>query len=106
MIYSIKQQQRAKKKNFAALLPQFSLQLNPVTCSAFLLLIDTVLDAIVLLVDVLVAADLTEHAAGLLGQPTLDQPTRALRQKKESNKLEHGGEHRQTQHVPREGGGY
>lgn len=45
----------------------------PLTSSAVLLFfLDAVFDAVVLLVYVLVASDLTEHAAGLLGQPTLN----------------------------------
>lgn len=63
-----------------------------VTSSA-LLLVDAVLDAVVLLVDVLVAPDLAEHAASLLGQPALDQPARTLGQEQEPDKLEHGREH-------------
>lgn len=64
-----------------------------VTSSA-LLLIDAVLDAVVLLVDVLVAPDLAEYATSLLGQPALDQPARTLGQEQEPDELEHGGEHR------------
>lgn len=72
----------------------------PAVTSTALLLIQAVLDAVVLLINVLVAPDLTEHTASLLGQPALDQPTRALRQEQEADELQHSGEHRQTQHVP------
>lgn len=44
----------------------------PAVTSSAVLLVNAVLDAVVLLVDVLVAPDLTEHAASLLGQPALD----------------------------------
>lgn len=59
---------KSKNKNAcASILPPF-----PTVTSSAVLLVDAVLDAVVLLVDVLVASDLTEHAAGLLGQPALD----------------------------------
>lgn len=72
--------------------------------AVFLLFLYAVFDAVVLLVYVLVASDLAKHTPGLLGQPMLDQPARALRQEEESQELEHSREHRETQHVPGGGG--
>lgn len=91
---------------FSANLQPSSLCWKPsLTSSTVLLLfLDAVFDAVVLLVDVLVSSDLAEHAAGLLGQPTLDQPARALWQEEESQELKHSGNHRQAQHVPGGGG--
>ena len=73
--------------------------------TVFLLLVDAVLDAVKLLVDVLVSSDLAEDPARLLGQPSLDEPARALRQEEETKELDHGRHHRKTQHVPGDRGG-
>lgn len=73
--------------------------------SSTILLVNAVLDAVVLLVDVLVTPDLAKHTASLLRQPVLDQPAGALRQEQEADKLENSREHGKTQHVPVSGGG-
>lgn len=72
--------------------------------SSTLLLVNAVLDAVVFLIDVLVAPDLAEHTASLLRQPALDQPAGALGQEQEADKLENCREHRKTQHVSASGG--
>lgn len=73
--------------------------------SSTLLLVNAVLDAVVLLVNVLVTPDLAEHSAGLLRQPALDQPAGALGQEQEADKLDYCREHRKAQHVPVSMGG-
>lgn len=71
------------------------------TCASFLfLLLDAASDAVVLLIDRLIAAHLRQDSAGLLSLSFLNEPPRAFGQKEKAKKLYNSWNCCKSQHVP------